>query len=97
MSAEKSILVDLYNIVGKEEMFWRQRSRLMWMKERDKNTRFFHLSTMKHKTANKVSGINKGDITLGKDKEIENEAISSFSLILNKEYNLGEEDYEENI
>lgn len=47
-------------------MFWRQRSRLVWLKEGDKNSRFFHLSTMKHRAANRISGIKKGRFFLRK-------------------------------
>ena len=64
----------------------------MWLKEGDKNSIFFHLSTMKHRIINRISGIKRVDFTFGEDKEISKEAISYFSSILTKEQNLGEED-----
>ncbi|GJZ52531.1 hypothetical protein Tco_0607046 [Tanacetum coccineum] len=37
-----------------EEMFWHQRSRVNWIKYGDKNSRFFHLSTIHRSQRNKI-------------------------------------------
>ena len=38
--------------VLREEISWRQRSRELWLKERDNNTRFFHRMTNVHSRRN---------------------------------------------
>ena len=76
LNSEKEILAELHNIVGKEEMFWRQRFRSVWLEEGDKNSRFFHLSTMKHTTANKICEIKKGNDIIREDNDIAEEALS---------------------
>jgi len=41
------------NRCHQEEIFWRQKSRVNWIKEGERNTRFFHKSTMKHRAHNR--------------------------------------------
>ena len=38
-----------------EEIFWRQKSRVKWIKEGERNTKFFHKSTIAHRTNNRIS------------------------------------------
>lgn len=45
------------NICQQEEIFWRQKSRVQWIKEGKRNTRFFHKSTMEHRAHNKTTKI----------------------------------------
>ena len=37
-----------------EETFWRQKSRINWIEEGERNTRFFDKSTMKHRAHNRI-------------------------------------------
>lgn len=54
-----------------EEEFWRQRSRLLWLKLGDRNTGFFHAITKTRKRANAFSVLEKDDgIVVHKEEEI---------------------------
>jgi hypothetical protein len=41
-------------ICKQEEILWRQKSRVQWLKEGEKNTKFFHKSTIAHMTHNRI-------------------------------------------
>ncbi|KAH7844378.1 hypothetical protein Vadar_027327 [Vaccinium darrowii] len=41
----------------REELFWKQKSRVTWLRHGDKNTRFFHTSVMRRRAFNRISGI----------------------------------------
>eukprot|EP00253_Pinus_taeda_P004728 PITA_04728 len=52
---------DWENLCKQEEIFWRQKSRVQWLKEGEKNTRFFHGSTMANRAHNRISSIKDGE------------------------------------
>eukprot|EP00253_Pinus_taeda_P024927 PITA_24927 len=62
-----------------EEILWRQKSRIRWLKEGEKNTKFFHKSTVQRRMRNHISQI---ITTLGEkvetQEEIEQEFIQHF-------------------
>lgn len=49
-----SLQQDLEDLYKHEEIFWKQKSRVEWLKEGERNTRFFHKSTMDHSSHNKI-------------------------------------------
>ena len=44
-----------------EEIFWRPKSRVQWLKEGERNTKFFHRSTIANKTHNRIPSIKDED------------------------------------
>ena len=58
---EIKIVDRLVELRFREETMWRQRSRVQWLAEGDKNTRFFHLRASQRKKKNKISGLKKPD------------------------------------
>ncbi|XP_024156414.1 uncharacterized protein LOC112164456 [Rosa chinensis] len=55
---EKKTLMDkLQSLLYQEELFWRQRSKVTWLKEGDRNTSYFHRKTENRKRKNMLQGL----------------------------------------
>jgi len=50
-----TLLMDYEEHLKNEELAWRQRSRALWLKEGDKNTKFFHKVANAHKRSNNIA------------------------------------------
>ena len=53
--------VELKRAIKNEEIFWRTKSRVQWLQEGDKNTKFFHAQTMKRRRRNTIRGLKEDD------------------------------------
>eukprot|EP00253_Pinus_taeda_P013006 PITA_13006 len=57
ISKEGAILGKLEEIRKQEEILWRQKSRIKWLREGERNTKFFHQAMIKHRQRNKILSI----------------------------------------
>nr|XP_011465852.1 PREDICTED: uncharacterized protein LOC105351932 [Fragaria vesca subsp. vesca] len=57
INLESTLIQEYNNICEQENLFWRQKSREKWLQDGDKNTRFFHLTTLVRRRRNKIEGI----------------------------------------
>jgi hypothetical protein len=53
-SLEQRLQGELNDILRKEELMWFQRSRAKWLKDGDRNTRYYHIKTVSRKRINNV-------------------------------------------
>ncbi|KAH7573117.1 hypothetical protein JRO89_XS03G0071700 [Xanthoceras sorbifolium] len=44
-------------LLAREDVYWKQRSRVSWLQNGDRNTRFFHSQASKRKKINNISGL----------------------------------------
>eukprot|EP00253_Pinus_taeda_P004859 PITA_04859 len=81
----------------KEEMLWRQKSRIRWLKEGEKNTKFFHRTTVQRRMHNQISQVTnaQGD-KLETQEEIEKEFLQYFKA-MSQEPNINREEAIDNI
>ncbi|GMJ02965.1 hypothetical protein HRI_003965700 [Hibiscus trionum] len=80
MGTLKSKLWDLYRKEGRE---WNQKSRLKWLLEGDKNTRFFHAVASMRSRSNNIQKLTVGNSTIEDPKAIANQ----FEVFYKKAYN----------
>ena len=55
VSLEKTLREEFSSILKLEEDFWALKSRVSWVVEGDRNTKFFHTSTIVHRRFNRIS------------------------------------------
>ncbi|GLT95486.1 hypothetical protein SLE2022_131660 [Rubroshorea leprosula] len=54
---EKHLIQEFEQILKMEEDLWFMKSRTNWITDGDRNTRYFHLSAVKHRSRNKIFGL----------------------------------------
>ena len=85
MEEEDSKLIELHDIITKEETYWWQRSRKVFLKEGDKNTKYFYQTTMKHRMENKISRSKVNEAFTEEEEDLKREAIGFFNDLLKKD------------
>ena len=65
-----------------EEISWRQKSREVWLKERDRNTRFFHKMANAHSRINHMSRLKINGDWFIEGAELEDQVVRDFQGLL---------------
>jgi hypothetical protein len=79
---ENQLIQDWEAICKQEEILWRQKSRVQWLKEGEKNTKFFHRSTLARRTHNKILKIRDQEgIERYSHQDIESSLVNHFQDI----------------
>ncbi|XP_039022797.1 uncharacterized protein LOC120155311 [Hibiscus syriacus] len=81
LDKELKVRTKLEDILDHEELLWQQKSRATWVKDRDRNTKYFHSRAMTRPKSNRIQGmkLSSGDWCF-EDEVLRNEAILFFSL-----------------
>lgn len=66
---EKVLTQQWHTRCQQEETFWKQKSRVLWLKEGEQNTKFFHRSAIDYRNANRILELknHEGDILRNHD------------------------------
>lgn len=52
----------LHLVLDQKEIFWRQRSKQLWLRAGDKNTRYFHKSCSKRMQSNHIQRLRNDEV-----------------------------------
>ena len=81
-----ALLLDLDKLAHCEETSWRQKSRVLWLKEGDNNTKFFHKIANSNRRRNFMEKLEVGDTVFSSDSDIRDQAVQFYeSLYMEKE------------
>ena len=69
----------------KEEIFWRQKSRELWLKEGDNNTRFFHRIANAHSKRNWLSKLKVNGCWHSEENNLKNSVVGAFQKLYSEE------------
>ena len=65
----KALKKEINEVTLREEMMWNQRSRAVWVKCGDRNTKFFHATASNRRRRNRIEGLYDGEGRWKEDKE----------------------------
>ncbi|XP_061999237.1 uncharacterized protein LOC133716556 [Rosa rugosa] len=79
---KKQLTEKLQCLLSQEESFWKQRSKVHWLKEGDRNTSYFHRKTANRRRKNTLCGLyNEDGEWCEEDEEVEKVITSYFSTM----------------
>ncbi|XP_034217323.1 uncharacterized protein LOC117628881 [Prunus dulcis] len=77
---ETSLIDDFNNVLQQEAVFWQQKSRITWLQDGDRNTKFFHTTTIIRRKRNKIERLkNANGIWIEEANSLKILAVDHFS------------------
>lgn len=82
LDLQSRLLNEMDELLEKEELYWRQRSHVVWLKDGDKNTDYFHEKATQRKRINIIHIIkDQNAVWVHDEKNIGNETIKFFTAL----------------
>jgi hypothetical protein len=78
---EQLLKVKLQKLEEQQEMYWRQRAKVHWLRNGDKNTKYFHKSASERKKRSSIKSLKKNDGSIIFEKAEIHILFSNITLI----------------
>lgn len=75
---------NLWMWMKRKEVYWAQQSRITWLKEGDRNTKFFHAIALIKRRKNSITNIDINGTNISGPSQIKHEAINFFKKYFKK-------------
>lgn len=86
ISSRKQLQMELWQWLKTRESYWAQNSWSQWLKEGDKNTKYFHAIATMRRRQNSIEQICVGDSIIEDPVSIKKEAVNFFSKIFKEDF-----------
>lgn len=86
---EAQLQKDYEQLLTHESLFWKQKSRVDWLKGGDRNTKFFHLTTLVRHRRNRIESLknSEGNYVIEKE-ELQSLVIDYFNSLFQDDHHL---------
>ncbi|KAF5477099.1 hypothetical protein F2P56_003775 [Juglans regia] len=84
LSRKNEVKIELERVFLREEISWRQKSRVLWLKEGDKCTSFLHKMANSHRCNNAIEMLRTENNLLSLPAEIQEHVVQFFSSLLSE-------------
>ena len=86
ISLRRSAQAELWEWLKRKETYWAQNSRAKWVKEGDKNTKYFHAIASSRKRRNRITSLSANGTVIENFVGIQKEAVSFFKKKFQEDY-----------
>ncbi|XP_048491371.1 uncharacterized protein LOC125492703 [Beta vulgaris subsp. vulgaris] len=86
LDGKKSAIADLWMWMKRKEVYWAQNSRVSWLKEGDRNTKFFHTVASNKRRKNSISSIKVNGVKIDDPPKLKSSAAAFFKDIFKEEW-----------
>ncbi|GAU40165.1 hypothetical protein TSUD_292700 [Trifolium subterraneum] len=84
INQEKTARINFENVLNMEEIFWKEKAKVQWHCEGDRNTAYFHRLAKIRTTTSLITSLNHGYNTLTDPNEIFAHVVDHFSNLFNQ-------------
>ena len=80
-NSRESLKAELIRLAHLSKISWRQKSRVLWLKEGDNNTKFFHKMANSHRRRNYMENLEVDGIVYEEPQDIRDQALHFYELL----------------
>ena len=77
---------EINEMLVREEVMWKQRSRALWLKCGDRNTKFFHATASQRRRTNMIEGLDDDGAWMDSQENIERVILDYFTYLYNSDH-----------